>query len=65
MHDLMRDVIDFSRKTQQFSSYLPQSVFKIFDGNGIHWICGLDNLIYSIKNLIAGLLVERSLMMEI
>jgi hypothetical protein len=54
-------VVDFSHETQQFSSYLPQSMFKISYGNGIHWVGGFDDLIYSIKDLIAGLLVESLL----
>jgi hypothetical protein len=43
---------------QQLSSYFPQSMFKIFYGDGVYWICGFNDVIYLIENLITGLLVE-------
>jgi hypothetical protein len=54
----MQYAVDFSRETQQLSPYFPQSVFKVFYGDGIYRICGFNDVIYSIKNLITGLLVE-------
>jgi hypothetical protein len=65
MHYLMQYVIDFSCQTQQFSSYLPQSVFKVFYCNSIYWIGGFNDLIYPIKNVIAGLLVECLLVVQV
>jgi hypothetical protein len=37
-------------------------MFKVFDCNGIHWVCCFDDLVYAIKNLITGLLVEGLLL---
>jgi hypothetical protein len=36
-------------------------MFKVFYSNGIYWIGGFNDLIYLIKDVIAGLLVERLL----
>jgi hypothetical protein len=40
-------------------------VFKIFYSNGIYWIGGFNDLIYSIENLITGLLVECPLVVQV
>jgi hypothetical protein len=57
----MQYAVDFSCKTQQLSSYFPQSMFKIFYGDGIYQICSFDDVIYLIENLVTGLLVEHPL----
>jgi hypothetical protein len=40
-------------------------MFQIFYGNCVHWIGSLNDLVYSIKNLIAGLLIECSLVVQV
>jgi hypothetical protein len=40
-------------------------MFKVFDGNSIHWVGCLDNFIYAIKNLVTGCLIKGSLVVEI
>jgi hypothetical protein len=40
-------------------------VFKVFNGNSIHWVGGFNDLVYSIKNLIASCLIKASLVVEI
>jgi hypothetical protein len=58
-------MIDFSIELQQFSFYLPQTMFKIFNGNGVYWVCCFDDLIDSVKDAIACLLIEGVLIMEV
>jgi hypothetical protein len=37
-------------------------LFKVFNGTSVHWVGCLDDLIYAIEDLIAGLLVEGLLL---
>jgi hypothetical protein len=40
-------------------------MFEVFDGSGVYWICGFDDLIYSIKDVITGLLIECLLVVQV
>jgi hypothetical protein len=62
---LLCDAADFSVYVQQGSSYFPQSLFKVFDGFCVHRVGCFDDLVDTIEDEIACLLVEVLLLSQI